>query len=120
MSPRAIALSMSLAAVACFPDSGKSISPQARKDAQKVWKERCSTCHGLSGHGDGPQARYLEVKPRRLSDRAWKESVTDEHLRKVIVEGGPSVGLNLAMAPNPDLGSRPEVLEALIAHVRRL
>jgi len=58
--------------------------------------------------------------PRRISDRSWQASVDDEHLRTVIVEGGPAVGLHLAMAPNPDLGADPAVLEALVRYIRRL
>lgn len=99
---------------------GSTVDPQARAKARKIWDERCANCHGPRGHGDGPQSRYLTVKPRQLSDRAWRSTVTDEHLRTVILEGGPAVGLDLSMAPNPDLRSEPAVLEALVQHVRAL
>lgn len=102
---------------------GQSASPHdpaVRAEAQQIWQERCTTCHGPTGNGDGPQARHLQVEPRRLSDRAWQSTVSDEHLRTVILEGGPAVGLHPLMAPNPDLRSKPAVLEALVQHVRGL
>ncbi len=99
---------------------GIRVDPGSRRKAKEIWRERCSTCHGMDGDGDGPQAVHLEAKPRRLSDRAWRSTVTDEHFKKVIVEGGPAVGLHLAMAPNPDLRNEPAVLEALVQHIRGL
>ena len=98
---------------ACGPSRSPQ-DPEVRAEAQKIWSDRCANCHGPTGNADGPQARHLLVPPRRLSDRAWQSSVTDDHLRTVILEGGAAVGLN------PDLRSRPEVLDALVAHVRSL
>lgn len=115
-----IALAAAVASTACGGSERSANDPQVQREAMDLWRDRCATCHGLDGHGDGPQARYLAVRPRTLSDQKWKRTVTDEHLRTVIVEGGPAVGLNLAMAPNPDLASRPAVLQALIAYVRKL
>lgn len=104
---------------ACGPARSPQ-DPQVQAEARRIWRERCANCHGPEGHGDGPQARHLQVEPRRLSDRVWQSRVTDEHLRTVILEGGPAVGLDPAMAPNPDLREAPEVLQALVDHVRRL
>ncbi len=109
-----------LGLVAGCSSGTSTIGPEARVEARRIWKERCTNCHGPQGRGDGPQARYLNTSPRQLSDPAWQSSVTDEHLRRVIVQGGPAVGLDVAMAPNPDLRDRPEVLEALVQHVRGL
>jgi mono/diheme cytochrome c family protein len=94
--------------------------PAVEAQARQLWQDRCATCHGPTGDGDGPQARHLLVSPRRLSDAAWLGTVSDDHLRTVILEGGAAVGLNPVMAPNPDLRRRPEVLEALIRYVRAL
>ncbi|MCB9715256.1 MAG: c-type cytochrome [Myxococcales bacterium] len=106
--------------IACGESPPSADDPQVRARAQTIWRERCATCHGLDGDGDGPQGRYLEVKPRRLSDRAWQATVDDQRLRTVIVEGGPAVGLHVGMAPNPDLRDQPAVVEALVRHIRRL
>ncbi len=106
-----------LLAVACGPD----LSPtQARQEAETIWAERCTNCHGARGLGDGPGALILQTKPRALADSGWQASVTDEHIATVIVDGGQSVGLSPDMAANPDLKTKPEVLEALVQHVRSL
>ena len=38
----------------------------------------------------------------------------------MIVEGGQAVGLSMLMTANPDLASKPDVVQALRAHVRSL
>jgi mono/diheme cytochrome c family protein len=100
---------------------GKSVAPeQARVEAAAIWKDRCVNCHGERGMGDGPGALILPVKPRALADSGWQASVTDEHIATVIVDGGQAVGKSPDMAANPDLATRPEVLDALVEHVRSL
>lgn len=118
-SPRTLALALTLVIAACGP-SRSSEDPAVKAEARQLWQDRCTNCHGPTGNADGPQARHLLVPPRRLSDPAWQSTVTDDHLRTVILEGGPAVGLNPVMAPNPDLRGKPEVLDALVALVRGL
>lgn len=116
---RACLVGLALVTTACSP-SRSAQDPAVQAEARQIWQDRCANCHGATGNADGPQARHLLVPPRRLSDPAWQSSVTDDHLRTVILEGGPAVGLNPVMAPNPDLRSKPEVLDALIEHLRTL
>lgn len=82
-----------------------------------VYGSRCAPCHGPEGKGDGLASQALKVKPRDFTDGAWQKSVSDEHLRKVIVEGGPSVGKDVTMIANPDLAGKPE-LDALVKQLR--
>ena len=66
---------------------------------QKTYNTLCTACHGTSGKGDGPAAAALPVKPKNLADAKYMKTLTDEHLFKVIKEGGSSVGLSPLMAP---------------------
>jgi mono/diheme cytochrome c family protein len=109
----------SLLVLACGP-SRSPRDPEVQAEARRLWQDRCANCHGPTGNADGPQARHLLVAPRRLSDPGWRATVTDDHLRTVILEGGAAVGLSPVMAANPDLRSRPEVLDALVEHLRSL
>ena len=59
----------------------------------------CASCHGAAGAGDGAGAAGLNPKPRNLADATWQGSVTDEHIVKVIKEGGSAVGLSATMPP---------------------
>jgi len=34
---------------------------------QEEYQSKCATCHGVSGKGDGPQARFLATKPADLT-----------------------------------------------------
>lgn len=119
-SPRTLALALALVITAACSPSRSSQDPAVKAEARQIWQDRCANCHGPTGNADGPQARHLLVPPRRLSDPAWQSTVTDEHLRTVILEGGPAVGLHPVMAPNPDLRGKPEVLDALVELVRAL
>jgi mono/diheme cytochrome c family protein len=89
-------------------------------EATQIFDTRCFTCHGKQGAGDGPASAGLTPPPRNLQDPAWQASVSDEHIRQIIQYGGAAVGKSAAMPANPDLMSKPEVVEALRAHVRGL
>ncbi len=100
--------------------SAEEIPAAASQEADSVWQQRCSTCHGMAGKGDGAAAAALVPKPRDFTSADWQKSVTDDHLQKVILEGGQSVGLSMLMVPNADLAAKPDVVKALVAHVRGL
>ncbi len=86
--------------------------------ARVIYENRCASCHGLTGAGDGPLARPLPVRPRRFQSAAWQDRVTDKAIADVIVHGGAAVGLSPLMPPNPDLGSDRAVLRRLVHIVR--
>ncbi len=89
-------------------------------EAKSIFEARCVTCHGANGKGDGAASASLNPKPRDYSSAEWQASVTDEHIAKIIIGGGPAVGLSALMPPNPDLANKPEVVEALVLVVRNL
>ena len=98
------------------PPAAPAADPKAEADT--VFAQRCVTCHGASGKGDGIAAANLNPKPRDYTDAEWQKSVTDDYLGKVILEGGPAVGKSPLMTANPDLKDKPEVVKALVAKVR--
>lgn len=59
----------------------------------------CVSCHGATGKGDGPAGAALNPKPRNLADKAYLATLTDEHLLKVITDGGAAIGKSPLMAP---------------------
>jgi len=80
----------------------------------------CTPCHGPTGKGDGAASAALVPKPRDLTDVAWQDSVDDAYIAKIIQYGGAAVGKQPTMPANPVLGSQPEVLNGLVAHIRTL
>ena len=100
------------------PDAVVEVSETARTEARELFASLCSTCHGLQGLGDGAAAAGYKPKPRSFADQTWQASVTDEHIKTVITLGGASVGKSPLMVPNPQLKSKPQVLQALVEIVR--
>jgi mono/diheme cytochrome c family protein len=101
-------------------ETAAAISPAAAKEAAEIYTARCALCHGAGGKGDGAAAAALNPKPRDYSDPAWQTSVTDADIEKIIVGGGTAVGKSAMMPANPDLASKPEVVQALRAKIRGL
>ena len=99
--------------------SAVAADPAAAKQAQQLFDSLCFTCHGLTGHGDGPGAGALDPKPRSFADEAWQASVTDEQIEKTIVFGGAAVGKSPMMPAQPQLKGQDAVLDGLVAIVRR-
>jgi mono/diheme cytochrome c family protein len=87
-------------------------------EAQRMFKVRCSVCHGMGGKGDGPGSAALSPKPRNYTDKEWQKSVTDEQIRNTILMGGAAVGKSPNMPASPDLQSKPQVLDGLVQVVR--
>jgi cytochrome c1 len=63
------------------------------------YKMFCATCHGEDGCGDGPGAAGLEPKPVKHCDGTYMNALSDEHLFKVIKDGGTAVGKSPLMTP---------------------
>ena len=78
----------------------------------------CFTCHGATGHGDGPGAGALNPKPRSFADAAWQASVTDEHIKKTIVFGGAAVGKTAQLPAHPHYKGNDAMLDGLVKIVR--
>jgi mono/diheme cytochrome c family protein len=92
--------------------------PDPAADARKLFDTKCIVCHGNHGAGDGPGAAALNPKPRAFADATWQASITDDQIKKTILEGGAAVGKSAAMPSNPDLTDKPEELSALVKIVR--
>lgn len=98
------------------PVAVATVAPPA--EALAIYLQRCATCHGDKGRGDGPAAAGLMVKPRRFSDAFWQDSESDLHLAKAIVEGGFAVRRSSAMPPHPDLKAHAAGLVAVVRAFR--
>ncbi len=117
-----VGIGMLVAAVSASCDKGGGgggeFDPAAQAEAAKLYMERCSTCHGQTGTGDGSGAANLNPKPRNFQDPSWQSSVDDAHIEKIILLGGTGAGKSAAMPANPDLSGKDAVVKALRAKVR--
>lgn len=111
----ALAFGLVLAAGTAY---ATDVPAAAQKEADEIFKSRCTMCHGAGGKGDGPAGAALNPKARDMTDPAWQKSVTDEHIDKIIVGGGQAVGKSVLMPANPDLANKPDVVKGLRQIVR--
>lgn len=111
------------AAAACGKSSSSSssdpaIPAAAVAEADQLFAQRCTPCHGAAGAGDGPASASLTPRPRNFHDKGWQGQVNDEHIMKIIQYGGAAVGKSAAMPANPDLTSKNDVVAALKNKIR--
>ena len=48
----------------------------------------CASCHGTGGDGQGPAAAGLNPKPAKHTDGAYMNALGNDHMFRVIDEGG--------------------------------
>ncbi len=95
------------------------ITNDDRAKAGDIFKEKCATCHGDDGRGNGPAAANLKPRPIDFHSHNWQKSASDDKITKAIIFGGRAVGLSGQMAPNPDLENEPAIVAALVERIRK-
>ena len=111
-------------------EGGTSVlSPFSRAKAEALLCDKlpCLGCrqlggeggHGTNGGGDGPNARYLPVRPTVHSDSAHMSERHDAALYDAIYAGGAIMGKSNRMPPFGFTLSSEEI-GALVRHLREL
>ena len=114
-------LTIMLFSISIIAISASIGSAEDKGDAAKgkeTYNTTCAACHGPEGKGDGVAAAALDPKPRDLSDGAYVSTLSNEHLYKVISEGGPAVGLSPLMAAWGGVLSEQDIWN-VVAYIRQ-
>jgi mono/diheme cytochrome c family protein len=84
-----------------------------------LYRTWCAGCHGLTGRGDGPNAKALPVPPARHADAPTMSQRPDDTLYDTIDGGGVIMNRSARM---PAFGGSlsPIQIRALVAHMRTL
>jgi mono/diheme cytochrome c family protein len=72
-----------------------------------TWRNQCATCHGQTGHGDGPQGPMF--KAQDLSKEEWQSKIKDEDIALSIKNGKGRM---------PKFELPDDVVRGLVARVR--
>ncbi len=103
------------------PASGKDAVQEAFKDdalsaqearGHRVFLQRCATCHGPQGRGDGQNAYNLDPPPPDFQESLAKLPVAD---RRKVIEGGTAALGRSALCPPWGRSLGPDDVEALLA-----
>ena len=89
---------------------GSDVSPEKVARAKLLWDTHCSRCHGRAAAGTD--------KAPALGGADWDAATTDEHIKKIVVEGGAAAGKSAKMPAHPNLGEDPELLGELVTIIR--
>ncbi len=86
-------------------------------DASKgVYDDKCASCHGASGKGDGVASAALTPPPKDFAKSL--KGKADDWIAKATKEGGPAVGLPPTMPPFSDLSD--DQIKGLVAYMKQL
>jgi len=65
---------------------------------KEIYQIRCSGCHGTAGHGDGPDASQLRVRPARLSSNRVQEQSDGALWWKITFGKSPMPGFGFRLS----------------------
>ena len=91
----------------------------ADANAAALYRTWCAGCHGITGRGDGPNAKALPVPPARHADAATMSQRPDDTLYDTI-DGGGAIMNRSARMPAFGGSLSPTQIRALVAHIRSL
>jgi len=67
--------------------AGGTAAAPAGFDPAATFAQKCATCHGPQGRGDGPAGAALNPKPRNYHDKAYMSTRTDQQLHDSVFNG---------------------------------
>src|SRR5215218_3567232 len=83
-------------------------------EGEGLFAQRCASCHGATGAGDGVLAKSLTRLPPEIGTVAWQIERSDEQLAEVMRTGIPGT----AMPPTAELS--PGQVQSVVAYLRTL
>ena len=108
------------AAAAFTPQSVRAATPALPTlTGAALYARQCAACHGERGTGDGPNARFLPVRPATHADPVQMSARSDDRLFDAIYAGGYPLGRSVTMPAFGETLTRAEIWR-LVAHLRRL
>lgn len=93
--------------------------PTAVADGKQLYTQWCAGCHGMTGKGDGPNAKALPVAPAKHSDAKAMSARSDDALFDTIEAGGAIMNRSHRM---PAFGGSLNTaqIRALVTYIRTL
>jgi mono/diheme cytochrome c family protein len=90
----------------CAGSSGTTSQEASRLllEGSRVFDERCSPCHGETGHGDGMLAELLPIRPRNYHEEQFRWGASWEQIAATVRGGRSGV-----MPPFIEALSEPEI-----------
>lgn len=100
--------------------SSSSFADADLAKGKAIYDQRCASCHGPNGAGDGPISAALPEgqKPASFVSGKFKKVTDDASIASLLDTGGAALGLSPLMAAQP--GMSPEDKANVIAYVRSL
>ena len=98
---------------------GAAGSAQAA-DSKQVFDFYCAQCHGVNGDGKGINVTAdFATDPRNFTNKADMDKRTDDDIKGVIKDGGPSISKSPLMPPWGATLTAAEV-DGLLAYIRKM
>lgn len=106
---------MAIAVGAMFA-SGSALA--ADKKVERLWKSKCSSCHGMDGKGQTEKGKKMQIGDMTSAEFQKK---TDDDFKKQIMEGLKTEkdGVKKEMDPYKD-ELKPDEITGLMAYIREL
>lgn len=87
------------------------------KKVHRLYKSKCSKCHGADGDGEGSAAEDIEIKPTAFNAPGYMESKSDGQLFWIIDVGSEGTEME-GFGPDSDAGLSEEQLWELVSYMR--
>ncbi|HEU4721928.1 MAG TPA: FTR1 family protein [Gemmatimonadaceae bacterium] len=99
--------------VVAYVNSLRSTHAQ-QMEGEGLFAQRCASCHGVTGGGDGVLAKSLTQLPPEIGTVAWQIERSDDQVGQVVRAGIPGT----AMPPSGELS--PVQVQSVVAYLRTL
>ena len=112
-------LRISFTAAALFMLSMLAAGTAQADDAKQTFEFYCAQCHGVNGTGKGINVtKDMATTPRDFSNKVDMAKRSDDDIRTVIKDGGPSISKSALMPPWGKTISDAQV-DMLLAYIRK-
>ncbi|MDH5748117.1 MAG: c-type cytochrome [Rhodospirillales bacterium] len=87
------------------------------KKTARLYKRKCSNCHGENGDGKGSKAEFFQIKPAAFSKPGYLKQRKDGQLFWILKNGSPGTEME-AKGPGSRDNFSEEELWSLIVYIR--